>query len=62
MPAPTLPLAFAKCGVQSSPRTRIKRTTRLRPVHRGATIAACDDDSHRNAVAVAARELYDSLG
>ncbi|WP_328736608.1 hypothetical protein [Streptomyces bobili] len=30
--------------------------------HRGATIATCDDDSHRNAAAVAARELYDSLG
>ncbi|MET8740756.1 hypothetical protein [Streptomyces sp. NPDC004728] len=62
MPAPTLPLAFVKFGVQSSPRTRIKRTTQLRPVHRGTTIAACDDDSHRNAAAVAARELYDSLG
>ncbi|MDH6449591.1 hypothetical protein M2155_001999 [Streptomyces sp. SAI-119] len=30
--------------------------------HLGATIATCDDDSHRNAAAVAARELYDSLG
>ncbi|MFF8789159.1 hypothetical protein [Streptomyces sp. NPDC015125] len=29
--------------------------------HRGATIATCNDDSHRNAAAVAARELYDSL-
>ncbi|MFD7501570.1 hypothetical protein [Streptomyces sp. NPDC059850] len=30
--------------------------------HLGTTIATCDDDSHRNAAAVAARELYDSLG
>ncbi|MEU2909134.1 hypothetical protein ACFYM3_16320 [Streptomyces massasporeus] len=30
--------------------------------HLGATIATCDDDRHRNAAAVAARELYDSLG
>ncbi|MGY5009923.1 hypothetical protein ACWCY6_17840 [Streptomyces sp. 900105755] len=30
--------------------------------HHGVTIATCDDDSHRNAAAVAARELYDSLG
>ncbi len=28
--------------------------------HLGATIATCDDDSHRNAAAVAARELYDA--
>ncbi|WP_411147441.1 hypothetical protein [Streptomyces sp. A30] len=30
--------------------------------HHGATVATCDDDNHRNAAAVAARELYDSLG
>ncbi|MEU0429757.1 hypothetical protein ABZ235_40560 [Streptomyces canus] len=30
--------------------------------HRGATVATCDDDTHRAAAAVAARELYDSLG
>ncbi|WP_405959794.1 hypothetical protein OG235_07375 [Streptomyces sp. NBC_00024] len=32
MSAPTVPLAFLRVGVQSSPRTHIKRTTPLRPV------------------------------
>jgi len=32
MSAPTVPLAFLRFGVQSSPHTRIKRTTLLRPV------------------------------
>ncbi|CAL9326724.1 hypothetical protein [Streptomyces sp. SudanB91_2054] len=30
--------------------------------HLGATIATCDDTTHRDAAAVAARELHDSLG
>ncbi|MFF7169732.1 hypothetical protein [Streptomyces pseudovenezuelae] len=78
IPTPGTPMALSRAHDAYGPTVTYGLTSRHLPCHvsdqgathtavrmvshLGATIAACDDDSHRNAAAVAARELYDSLG